>query len=131
MKVELPLGDVVDRASILAIKKEKVADSAKQAHIRRELEILVETWEAQHPPMATLSQWNELCAVNRELWEVEDALRDCESRQDFGESFVTLARSVYRLNDRRAELKGDINGALHSSLVEVKWYGNLQSDSKK
>ena len=122
MKIELPLGDIVDRVSILRLKQQKVTDPPGLARVEAELAAVGNAWEEQYSPMASLPQWEELCAVNGELWEVEDALRACETRQDFGEAFVSLARSVYRLNDRRAALKGDINAALHSSLVEVKWY---------
>ncbi|MBT3220819.1 MAG: hypothetical protein HN348_17175 [Proteobacteria bacterium] len=131
VKIELPLGDVVDRASILEIKRSKVTDPVKLGQVIKELSALIDAWEEKCSPMVSLPQWDELCGVNRELWEVEDALRACETRQDFGESFVLLARSVYRLNDRRAALKRDINGALHSSLVEVKWYDNPTSSRER
>jgi len=64
----------------------------------------------------------ELRAVNGRLWEIEDEIRDCEQRQDFGAPFIALARAVYQTNDRRAELKREINLLLGSTLIEEKSY---------
>jgi len=65
---------------------------------------------------------SDLKAVNGELWQIEDELRDCERRGDFGPSFLALARAVYRTNDRRAALKREINTLLGSALIEEKSY---------
>ena len=123
MKVEAPLGDVVDRVAILRIKEARIADPAKVANVRVELRTLADAWTAEGlPPMDELPEWAELCSVNERLWDVEDAIRDHERRGDFGASFVALARSVYRTNDRRAELKRSVNLRLGSALVEEKSY---------
>jgi len=123
MKVELPLGDVVDKITILLIKVDKIGDAAKLANIRTELQTLRQSWtEAGHTPLEELADWNGLREVNQNLWDVEDDLRDCERDGDFGPRFVELARSVYHLNDKRAALKRSINVALGSRLVEEKSY---------
>ena len=119
MKVDVPLGDVVDKVTILTIKREKIGSS----HVEREWSALRASWRnADLPPMEELPQYGRLEAVNRALWEVEDALRRLESEQRFDAHFVESARSVYRLNDERARLKRLINEELSSDFVEEKSY---------
>jgi hypothetical protein len=124
MRIEVPTGDVADRIAILQRKQRAlVPGSAARAHVDAELAGLRAVWEAESPvPLHALQEWDALVAVNAELWDVEDALRDCERRHAFGPAFVELARSVYRLNDRRASLKRAINEATGSTLVEEKTY---------
>lgn len=123
MKVQLPLGDVVDKVTILLLKRQHITDPQRHANVCRELAVLQETWSSEGlPPMDTLQAWPGLCSVNSELWDVEDALRRHEARQDFGTQFIALARSVYQLNDHRAYLKRTINEGLDSELVEEKAY---------
>ena len=123
MKVDVPLGDVVDRVTILRIKAARLPDAAARANVARELASLEAAWaDAGLPEMAALPQWSPLQRVNGALWDVEDALRDLEARQSFGAAFVAHARSVYRLNDERAALKRAINLQLGSELVEEKSY---------
>ncbi len=122
-KVEISFGELFDKVSILEIKAGRVDDPAKRRNIERELAQLVAVCRripgSAGVPASVLS---ELKSVNERLWDVEDALRGCESRQSFGPAFVDLARSVYRLNDRRAALKREINTALGSAVVEEKVY---------
>jgi len=119
MKVEVPLGDVVDKVTILEIKRAEIGSP----HVEREWATLREAWSAAGmPPMESLPQYTRLAQVNRALWDVEDALRLCEAAGNFDERFIALARSVYKLNDERASLKRSINRALHSELVEEKSY---------
>jgi len=122
MEVPLPLGDVVDRITILRIKVRKIEDVAKRVHARRELQLLERRWSMLGH--GRLPQEAELEGVNETLWEVEDRLRDMEAREQFDAAFVEAARSVYKLNDRRAALKRAINEALGSELVEVKSYSS-------
>lgn len=123
MKVELPLGEIVDKVAILVIKEQRIADEEKLGHVRAELETLRKSWaEAGHPAMDGLADWPPLLEVNGKLWDVEDEIRECERRSDFGEDFVRLARSVYRLNDQRAAHKRNISVALGSRLMEQKSY---------
>ena len=120
MQIPVPLGDVLDKITILRIKSRKISDPGKLAHVRRELEALQASWDARGFP--TLEQEAGLEAVNEALWDVEDHLRRHEAAADFGAEFVERARSVYKLNDRRAALKRAINEALGSELVEQKDY---------
>ncbi len=123
MRVEMPLGDVVDRVTILRIKAARIAAPAARSNVGAELAAIDACWrEAGLPEMTSLADWDALSAVNLELWEVEDRLREHEARGDFGAEFVALARSVYRLNDQRAALKRRVNTALRSRLVEEKSY---------
>ena len=126
MEIMAPIsaGELLDKISILEIKAARLADPAKRANVLHELERLVaiRTAEAFMTP-AIESLARELRAVNEGLWDVEDGKRDCERRQDFGPSFVELARRVYRENDRRAAIKRAINEAAGSSIVEEKSYG--------
>jgi len=119
MKVEVPLGDVVDKVSILRIKLEKIGSE----NVQKELDSLLSSWESEDlPPLYALPQYRPLAAVNRKLWDVEDALRQLESDNRFDTHFVALARSVYKLNDERAALKRAINVDLGSDLIEEKSY---------
>lgn len=121
--VPVSAGELIDKLTILAIKARRIADPAKLANVRRELALL-EAAKAKHglDGSATARLTGELLAVNERLWDIEDDIRDCERRGDFGEAFVALARSVYRTNDRRAEIKRQINDLAGSLLVEEKSY---------
>ncbi|XP_035677992.1 uncharacterized protein LOC118416831 [Branchiostoma floridae] len=106
MKIKLSFGEIVDKASILQIKAERIYDPDKVANVKRELEALTQTW-SEHGlvDMETVEEWAPLLEVNRAMWSVEEDLRAHESRGDFGDRFVSLARAVYRLNDHRTALK--------------------------
>ena len=116
-------GELLDNIAILQIKAERMKDPEKVANVRKELDALSATW-LQHP--AAQQQIPELRAdlkaVNERLWEIEDAIRACERDHDFGPTFVELARSVYKTNDRRAALKRRVNELLGSRLIEEKGY---------
>ena len=108
--------------SSLARPLRKVS-SMMQAAARTSPPHLRNSWAAEGlQPMESLAAWDDLCVVNAKLWQVEDDLRAHEAGQDFGSRFVELARSVYHLNDQRADLKRAINDALGSELVEEKSY---------
>ncbi len=114
------VGELVDKISILAIKRERIADTVKRANVEKEYRALVETSEALALPDAVRPLLAQIKTVNEALWEIEDDIRDCEARSDFGPRFVELARSVYKQNDRRAALKAEINRICNSSLREEK-----------
>jgi hypothetical protein len=115
-------GELIDKITILQIKAERIGDPGKRANVARELALL-EALRDGLPPTAGLDALaGELKAVNEALWEIEDAIRDCEREGDFGPRFVELARSVYRTNDRRAALKREIDRLLGSTIVEEKSY---------
>jgi hypothetical protein len=121
--VEVSYGEMLDKISILEIKLEKVTDSGQRDNIAREFAILSKARDqglAGGPDFGKL--YGDLKDINQQLWEVEDDIRDCERRQDFGDGFVALARSVYKMNDRRAALKRELNDLLGSPLVEEKLY---------
>lgn len=123
MKVELPVGDIVDKVTILVIKETNIDDAEKVKHVKNELSVLRKSWkEAGFTPMEELENWQPLLDVNKKLWDVEDDIRECERQGDFGEKFIKLARSVYRLNDTRAKHKNAISIALGSTLLEQKSY---------
>ena len=121
--VEISPGELIDRITILEIKAERIGDDARRRHVEHELAI---SSAARNEAMLLDERMTRmetgLKGVNAELWEVEDALRDCERVGDFGPRFVTLARSVYHLNDKRAAIKREINRLLDSPLVEEKSY---------
>lgn len=123
MMVEVSVGEVIDKITILELKNAKISDPTKLANVQAELTTLNETVAAALPPTAELDALRaELYAINAALWEIEDEIRICESRGDFGPRFIELARAVYVTNDQRATVKKKINLAVGSRLVEEKSY---------
>jgi hypothetical protein len=121
--IDVSPGELIDKITILELKSERIGDRDKLRHARHELGVLVAARDRGVAPSPALDAVTaDLKAVNAALWNVEDELRGCERAGDFGPRFVELARSVYRLNDRRAALKLAINGLLDSAIVEVKSY---------
>lgn len=121
--IEVSPGELIDKITILEIKTQRIADEDKRANVRRELEILDRCRRQTLPGSPDLDALTlSLKEVNQQLWEIEDAIRDCERENDFGERFIELARSVYQTNDRRALLKREINVLLGSRIVEEKSY---------
>lgn len=115
-------GELFDKIAILEIKSERIVAPDAVANVRAELTLL-QGVAAQAPAAGGLDDLRaELAQVNLALWEIEDAIREHEQVQDFGERFVALARSVYRENDRRAAIKRRINRLLGSQIVEEKSY---------
>ena len=121
MKIEVSVGEVVDRLSILEIKLERIGDPAKLQNVRAEYDLLLKGLEG-----AGISRESEdfkaLKAVNGRLWEIEDLIRKKERAGQFDREFVELARAVYRENDKRFEIKSRINRMTGSKLVEEKEY---------
>jgi len=123
LRVEVSAGELIDKITILEIKAMRIADPARLANVRTELDALRAARAEALPQNSDVDGLvAELKAVNEALWEIEDAIRDCERDGDFGPRFIELARSVYRTNDRRSALKRAINEALGSRLVEEKSY---------
>jgi Family of unknown function (DUF6165) len=119
----ISVGELIDKITILRIKLDKIRDPAAQANIRRELDQLIAIRAGARLEDSALAPFEEqLSEVNRRLWDVEDELRALENTGDFGSRFVELARSVYRLNDRRTALKRSINAVSGSAIVEEKSY---------
>lgn len=118
-------GELLDKITILEIKSQRLTAAAALANVRAELEALRAIpfpLDADQQQVAQLAA--ELAAVNGQLWDIEDAIREKEAQGDFGPEFITLARSVYKRNDERARIKRRVNVALSSALVEEKGYSN-------
>ena len=125
--VEIPVGDFLDKLSILEIKSERIQDTTKLANIRRELDVLRATWQASSYAQSDITtEYAHLKTVNESLWDIEDQIRDQERAKDFGERFIELARAVYQTNDQRAEIKRTLNVKLGSALVEEKSYSDYR-----
>jgi hypothetical protein len=121
--VTIAPGELIDKITILQIKREKIVDAAKQQHVLHELTQLEAARDREIPASGQLAELTKrLREVNLALWEVEDEIRRCERSKDFGQDFVQLARSVYRTNDQRAQYKRLINELLESDVREVKQY---------
>ena len=123
--VETPvaIGELIDKITILEIKAERFTDAAKRNNAVAELSMLRARRDGAVPQSPRLDALGaQLKAVNERIWELEDSIRDCERRADFGPDFVAVARSIYRTNDERAAVKRQINVALGSDLIEEKSY---------
>lgn len=121
--VEVSPGELWDKITILRIKNERICDETKRKNVQAELAMLEATDARSLPPCNELDALIErLIDVNGRLWTVEDNIRACERSQDFGPSFIELARSVYRMNDERGQIKRQINVLLGSVIVEEKQY---------
>lgn len=122
MKIEVSIGEIVDKYTILMIKASKIQDAAKLENINKELTYLIDVLKKEDPLMTDYPLTKALFEINKELWKVEDDLRDLERAKDFGKEFVILARNVYKLNDKRAHIKKEINMKHGSEFVEEKSY---------
>lgn len=124
VKIPVSIGELVDKITILQIKSKKISNEDQLVNIERELHAL----EAAHRDLSLVGadgMQAELLAVNRRLWDAEDAIRLAEAEGHFGPEFVALARSVYQLNDIRFSIKKKLNKTFCSSLVEEKSYEHL------
>ena len=125
--VEVPTGEFLDKMTILEIKSERIQDAAKLTNINKELGILKSTWTNSASSKTDISAlMAELKSINKALWDIEDNIRIKESQAAFDEEFIALARSVYITNDRRADIKKQLNQALGSNLMEEKSYADYQ-----
>jgi hypothetical protein len=125
ISVEVSPGELVDKITILEIKLERIEDADKLANVKLEWETLCAARDGAFEPPGKLERLSaDLREANERLWQIEDDIRDRERNNDFGDSFVELARSVYKTNDKRAALKREINELLGSSLIEEKSYAS-------
>jgi len=127
MKIEVSIGEIVDKLSILRIKKNNITDSAKLVNVNKEYDYLYEI--VFDELRVAEDDFLKLASINGKLWDIEDLLRDKENIREFDQDFVELARSVYYTNDERAEIKKMINIKYGSLFVEEKSYKNY-SDGK-
>ena len=118
----ISLGELIDKISILLIKERKITDVKKIDLIHEELTLLKKTLNKVTKDSAIDDYLNQLTDINSALWKIEDELRDCEKNKEFDQKFIDLARSVYITNDKRAEIKLEINNKFGSKIVEVKSY---------
>ena len=118
----ISLGELVDKISILMIKKKNISDSIKIDHVTKELESLQKTLKKYISEDEINDFLQKLVNINSKLWDIEDDIRECERKKLFDQTFIDLARSVYFTNDERAKVKNDINKTFGSELVEVKSY---------
>jgi len=125
--VAVSWGELLDKITILELKRDRITDLGKRGNVLRELSALARIAAACEGIGGLMPLMFRLKAVNRDLWEIEDAIRLEEARGRFGPRFVALARSVYRQNDRRAAIKREINGLLGSSLIEEKSYAGTDN----
>ena len=120
---EISAGELVDKITILKIKKEKITNKEKLVEIKKELDSLTNTFNKsikKNINLETLTK--ELKSINLKLWDIENKKRELEKKQGFGKEFIELARNVYKFNDERAKIKLKINEALGSNIKEVKSY---------
>ena len=118
---EISAGELIDKITILEIKKEKIKEKEKLIEVVKELKSLNLTKEKFIKNYNSILDYkNKLKDINIKLWDVETGKRAAEKKQDFGEEFISLARNVYKLNDERAKIKLAINNALGSNIKEVK-----------
>ena len=122
MNIEVSHGEIVDKLTILQIKKENITDPNKLDNIVKEYNYLLSVVE-NDLGISTLSpEYLELLSINKELWKIEDDIRDKERQKEFDEEFIKLARAVYYTNDIRAKIKKEINLKYSSGFVEEKSY---------
>ena len=120
---EISAGELIDKITILEIKKEKINNKEKLAEIDKELISLNETLKKSINNESKISSFkNDLKNINLKLWDIEDGKRSAEKNNKFDEKFIELARSVYKFNDERAKIKLAINTTLGSNIKEVKSY---------
>ncbi len=121
--VEVSVGELLDKISILEIKKEKIKDPEKLKFISNEHSILKDQLEKNVKSDDKLNKlFQDLKEINDKLWIIEDEKRDCEKNKEFGDKFIKLSRDVHFLNDDRAKIKLEINNLTGSSIKEIKEY---------
>ena len=132
--IPVAIGELIDKITILRLKAQRLQRPRALANVQRELQALEAVLEEAGTSMdinAAMMLTDALQAINTELWDVEDALRQLEAEQRFDQVFIDLARSVYQLNDQRAALKRQINEDCGSSLLEEKSYGEQRTSLER
>jgi hypothetical protein len=120
MKIEVSNGEIIDKLTIIQIKLERITDKVKLSNLQKEFDEL----KSVSSSLISVSDplYISLYKVNCELWDIEDHIRDLERNKDFGTDFIETARAVYIKNDRRSEIKREINIKTSSSFMEEKSY---------
>lgn len=122
ISIEIGMGELFDRFSILTIKKERIQEPSKLKNVENEYNYLKVYIDELPNNLEVEKLYYDLLNVNTHLWEIEDELRELEKDDDFGDEFIKNARSVYKLNDKRAAIKKQINLIYNSKFVEEKSY---------
>ena len=122
MNIEVSHGEIVDKLTILQIKKENITDPSKLDNIVKEYNYLLYIVENDLGILTESPEYLELLSINKELWVIEDDIRDKERIKEFDDDFIKLARAVYYTNDVRAKIKKEINLKHSSGFVEEKSY---------
>ena len=125
--VEVSVGELLDKISILEIKKEKIKESGRLKFVNDEYNVLKGQLKQKVKSDETLNElFDSLKAINNRLWNIEDNKRMCEKNSDFGEKFIKLSRDIHFLNDDRAKIKLKINNHTGSKIKEIKEYTKYQ-----
>ncbi len=124
MKIEVSNGEIIDKLTIIEIKLEQIKDEAKLKNLRNEFEVLNDV--ASKIISKEHEYYRELYQINKQLWDIEDRIRELEKARSFEREFVEVARSVYFTNDKRSEVKRKINELTGSALIEEKSYEDYQ-----
>jgi hypothetical protein len=122
MNIEVSHGEIVDKLTILQIKKENIKDPSKLDNIVKEYDYLFSIVENDLGILTSSPEYLELLSINKELWIIEDDIREKERQKQFDDEFIKLARDVYYTNDVRAKIKKEINLKYSSGFIEEKSY---------
>tara|TARA_B100000963_G_scaffold142484_1_gene124014 strand:+ start:647 stop:1036 length:390 start_codon:yes stop_codon:yes gene_type:complete len=123
--VEVSVGELLDKISILEIKLDKIKDGEKLKFIKDEYDVLKNEYDKNISPNQEINNlFKSLKKINEKLWSIEDDKRMCEKNSNFGDKFVKLSRDVHFLNDKRAKIKLEINNKTGSKIKEIKQYTN-------
>ena len=126
ISIPVSVGELIDKLSILRVKKNMITDEEKLTFVNKEFDLLNDLSSDFLSDSEIYDLYNKLCITNTKLWYIEDELRVLEKQKSFGNEFVELARSVYFTNDERFELKNEINKKTNSSIKEIKEYINYK-----
>lgn len=126
ISIPVSAGELIDKLSILRVKKNMITDEEKLTFVNKEFDLLYDLSSDFLSDSEIYDLYNKLCITNSKLWYIEDELRVLEKQKSFGNEFVELARSVYFTNDERFELKNEINKKTNSSIKEIKEYINYK-----
>ena len=124
MQIEVSSGEIVDKLSILQIKKDNIIDKEQLKNIITEFNYLYEI--VFKKLKIAIEDYYQLISINKKLWSIEDNIRLKENKKEFDNEFVSLARNVYIINDKRAKIKKEINIKYNSLFIEEKSYKNTK-----
>ena len=122
---EISAGELLDKMSILEIKMDKIKDADGLNEVNKEYSILKQVRDSHIEFSEEIKKlYADIKKINLKLWNIEDEIRICEKKKDFGDNFINLARNVYLNNDKRSKIKSEINKLLSSNIKEIKQYAD-------